>query len=303
MKKVLLITGLHGSEQYTKIIIKRFQELFEEKKMFIDFTLLGLDISYFDRPTINNERTVNLNMNNIDDVNILFKEAKHMSNLLEAIEESDIVLDIHNSPNCIPMALISVENIDYKNKYNEYFSTGNFHSCSPIYWRYGKVTTISEHARRKGKLSFTMEFGGMFYDVFDAHKQNKLDKDVKFLYTFIADCDKFLKQRDLTLENPNSFMVKCNLPSKPKQDLLNEFNKLRSGYLPEEFLPITVSYYNNRSTNEENNNKIKYMIDSEIGEMGYGVDDNPGYEYGIKLIAFANNYNPEIEYAITKDEK
>lgn len=54
------------------------------------------------------------------------------------------------------------------------------------------------------------------------------------------------------------------------------------------------------SNNKENNNKIKYMIDREIGELGYGVDDNPGYNYGIKLIAFENNYNSGIEYIIMK---
>lgn len=294
MTKILLITGLHGSEQYTQTIV---DELLSKNK-FMGFDFMSMQITHFHRISETNTRELILNMNNISDINNLVRETRQMSELLELIENADIVLDLHNSTNCEPLALVSLENDGYLEKYNEYFSLGNFSSTAPIYWRYGKVQTISEYCRRKGKLSFTIEFGGMFFDIFDSNRINKLDKDVRFLNTFMKDCFNFCRTKKVQKD----FYDDRNIRPMPyKLELLNQWNRLRSGKFPKNLLPIVGPTYL-ESLDDDRNIELGSLFRENDEDVDYS-NCNDNYNYGIKILSFENNYCQDIEYVIYRTQK
>lgn len=300
--KVLIITGLHGSEQYSKCVVEQFK-LRKQIPNFKDSGFEGLmiypdlELIFFHREYTKNQRELSLNMNNVDDINTLIRETQQMNILLELMEEADIVLDVHNSTNCDNLALVSIENESYLKKYNDYFGNGRFNPNIPLVWRYSKVQTISELARRKGKLGLTLEIGGMSYDFFSEANQKKIINDAKWLDTIVQDCYNFIKSKNCS---PN--IKKAVGLTIPEKQVMNHFNRLRTGSFPLQYLPMTRGTYNTSGGIGE----YIYIVESLINEYKEDIcyqEDKDTYDFGIRIMAYENNYNEEIEFIITRSRK
>ena len=300
--KVLIITGLHGSEQYSKFVVDNLK-LRKGKPTFKESGFEGLmlypdlELLFFHREYTKNQRELSLNMNNVADINTLMRETEQMSRLLELIEESDIVLDVHNSVNCENLALLSFENEGYLKRYNDYLDGGLFSPNIPLVWRYSKVQTISELARRKGKLGLTLEIGGMSFDFFNEADQKKITYDIKWLNSIIHDCYNFIKSK-----NANPIIKKANGLSVPRNDLLNPFNRLRTGSFPLQYLPIARGTYDTSDGVEKYIFIVLSLIQEHEEDIWY-QEDKDTYDFGIRIMAYENNFNEEIEFIITRSRK
>lgn len=300
--KVLIITGLHGSEQYSKCVVENYK-LRNRAPNFKDSGFEGLmlypdlELVFFHRQYTKNQRELSLNMNNVEDINTLIREAQRMNMLLELIEEADIVLDVHNSINCDNLALVSIENESYLKKYNDYFGDGRFSANISLVWRYSKVQTVSELARRKGKLGLTLEIGGMSYDFFNEADHRKINNDTKWLGTIIQDCYNFIKSK-----NASPIIKIANGLGVPKKSLLNPFNRLRTGKFPSHHLPMTRGTYDTSCGVGE----YIYIVESLIGEYKEDIwyqTDVDTYDFGVRIMAYENNFNEDIEFIITRSRK
>ena len=166
--KVLLIGGIHGSEERTRIIIMNF--LNANSKIKDKFEIKAF-------PFVSNSltREVSFNLNRMDQVKDLKELADTMTKLFNEIEYADIVLDIHNTPICSNKLLVSSNNLpDYKVSKKKYQNM--------VIWRPSDFKSISEFAREKGKIAFTVEFGGMVAN------STKTKKETKFLLKTLKLC-------------------------------------------------------------------------------------------------------------------
>lgn len=161
--KVLIITGIHGNEERTKLITDEFLKKYLQIDSNIDIEVFHLDSGF-------KQRDVQFNLNRIDQVNHLNEINSKMEVLKAKIQISDIVLDLHNSEICSNKLLVSVtgnlpEWYVYKKKY-----------LNDIIWRRSEFISISEYARLRNKIAFTVEFGGMVSQTKFVPKE-----DLKFL--------------------------------------------------------------------------------------------------------------------------
>lgn len=159
--KILLITGLHGSELYGDIVVK---------KLIKNFSIEGIEIDSIGPINTNMKRNVDFNLNRIDEINDLFAKAKQMKKLLAKTKEYDIILDIHNTEACMNCLLHSSQTD------RNYLLPDMVPIPFEILWRKSKFDTVSEYLRKQGKISYTVEINS---NVFIDH--GKLDRDVDFL--------------------------------------------------------------------------------------------------------------------------
>lgn len=190
--KILFITGLHGNEINSNILIDNYLKEAKFNNIIID--KIG-PISNFE------SRDVSFNLNRLDEVNNLFLYAKKMKKLLKKIKEYDIILDSHNTPLCKNIILHSSK--EDRNYFKPELDT------SMVIWRKSEFDTISEYCRKLGKISFTIETQGMYYIKGQDYKE-----EFKFLDNTIKLClELFLNEQ---------------LPNKTNELLFTEDNKLRS---------------------------------------------------------------------------
>lgn len=190
--KILFITGLHGNEINSDILLDNYLKEAKFNNVIID--KIG-PISIFE------SRDVSFNLNRLDEVNNLFLYAKKMKKLLKKIKEYDIILDSHNTALCKNVILHSSK--EDRNYIKPELDT------SMVIWRQSKFDTISEYCRKLGKISFTLETQGMYYIK---------GKDYKEEFQFLDDTIK------LCLE----LFLNEQLPNKSGKLLFTEDNKLRS---------------------------------------------------------------------------
>lgn len=164
--KVLLITGIHGNEQRSRLIANDYLTKYN-KSANPQFELKVLNFNNF-----SDTRDIHFNLNRVDNINKLIDIHENLEELTKAINEADIVLDIHNSEICSNKLLISSkglpDSLDYKVSKPEYLKH--------VIWRNTNFESISELARNRGKIAFTMEFGGMY-----SNKRGTPKKDLKFI--------------------------------------------------------------------------------------------------------------------------
>ena len=149
--KILLITGIHGNEERSQLIVKDFLDKYPDLESR-DYTL-----TVYNFETGFNTRDVHFNLNRMDQVEKLNILAQNILSLKEHIQKSDIIIDIHNTPICKNILLVTTESLetlpDWKVYSQDYLDM--------IIWRLSKFESLSEFARKLGKIAFTAEFGGM----------------------------------------------------------------------------------------------------------------------------------------------
>ncbi len=193
--KVLLITGVHGNEQRSKLIVNDYLAKYNE----LNNPQFDLKVFHFD--TGFDTRDVHFNLNRIDQVDKLINTHGKMLELKILISNVDIVLDIHNSEICSNKLLISSnglpESLDYK--------VSKLGYLKHVIWRNTESESISEFARKKGKVSFTLEFGGMY-----ANTRKTPKKDIKFLDKAIKICTEIFNYRKLKEDHLRDGIVGAN---------------------------------------------------------------------------------------------
>ena len=200
--KILLITGIHGNEERSQLIVKDFlnkYNVFETK----DYSL-----TVYNFETGFNTRDVHFNLNRMDQVQKLNDIAEKMKNLKEVIQKSDIIIDIHNTTICANKLLVTTESLETLPKWKTYSKDYQ----EMVIWRLSKFESLSEYARKLGKIAFTAEFGGMV-----ANEEMTPPNDLLFLRESIDLCmDLFEMRKFQESETPSLFL----------QSLFTEYNKL-----------------------------------------------------------------------------
>ena len=163
--KVLLITGIHGNEERTILIaeelIKKYPKLQDPGQFDIDIVHLNSGFK---------QRDVQFNLNRIDQVELLKTINTKIQTIITSIKNYDIVLDLHNSEICSNKLLVS-----YQKDLPDWY-VYNKKYLNDVIWRKSDFVSISEYARQCGKISFTVEFGGMV-----SQTQKVPKNDLKFL--------------------------------------------------------------------------------------------------------------------------
>ena len=161
--KVLIITGIHGNEERTILIAEELLKKYPNLQDKFDFTIVNLDSGF-------KQRDVQFNLNRIDQVELLKTINTKIQTIISSIKNHDIVLDLHNSEICSNKLLVS-----YQTDLPDWY-VYNKKYLNDVIWRKSDFVSISEYARQCGKISFTVEFGGMV-----SQTQNVPKNDLKFL--------------------------------------------------------------------------------------------------------------------------
>lgn len=166
MKKILLITGVHPDEKYSKLLCHEIKRLMSDGKDFF--------INVVEFPTSRfNSRNVELNLNREEDQDLLAKIYDILTSIYSHSNDYDLILDVHNSPNINNCILISQKN-KYINLSISNPSSREFliHNCVTRSTNFRSISTILREDKKK--LSFTIEIDGM---------DNTLikDDDIKFI--------------------------------------------------------------------------------------------------------------------------
>ena len=187
MKKILLITGVHPDEKYSKLLCHEIKRLMSDGKEFY------IDIVEF--PTSRfNSRNIELNLNREEDQILLSLIGSILNNIYSASNDYDLILDIHNSPNINNCILISQKN-EYMNLSNSNDSSRGFliNNCVTRLTNFRSISTILREDKKI--LSFTIEIDGM---------DNTLIKDSDIM--FIKNCIISLSESKI-IDNSNKDAV------------------------------------------------------------------------------------------------
>ena len=166
MKKIILITGVHPDEKYSKLLCHEIKRLMSDGKDFF--------INVVEFPTSRfNSRNVELNLNREEDQDLLAKIYDILTSIYSHSNDYDLILDVHNSPNINNCILISQKN-KYINLSVNDTSSREFliHNCVTRSTNFRSISTILREDKKR--LSFTIEIDGM---------DNTLikDDDIKFI--------------------------------------------------------------------------------------------------------------------------
>lgn len=180
--KVLIITGIHGNEERTILIVDALLKKYPKLQDKFDITIENLDSGF-------KQRDLQFNLNRIDQVEQLKVINTKIQTILSSIDNYDIVLDLHNSEICSNKLLVSYQtNLPNWFVYNKKY-------LNDVIWRRSEFVSISEYARQRGKISFTVEFGGMV-----SQTQNVPKEDLKFLKRAIKISSKIFKYEKIQKE-------------------------------------------------------------------------------------------------------
>lgn len=166
MKKILLITGVHPDEKYSKLLCHEIKRLMSDGKNFF--------INVIEFPTSRfNSRNVELNLNREEDQDLLSEIYRILTNIYTLSNDYDLILDVHNSPNINNCILISQKN-KYINLSVNNSSSREFliHNCVTRSTNFRSISTILREDKKV--LSFTIEIDGMANTLIK-------DDDIKFI--------------------------------------------------------------------------------------------------------------------------
>lgn len=193
-RKILVVAGVHGNEHNAVLAAYRFMGAIESDDTFLDScTEIRFILGANRYGLMNNTREwgepdcAKNEAGDPVDLNRVFKEddcpknsslQEIMRTLSTAVEASDIVIDIHNSPAMTPCVLLN----------NDTHTKEFVKFCSDTGTRYiiqeSTTNTLKRYALSKGKIAFTVELGGM--TVSPWHDEIVADQYM-FLRTFIPD--------------------------------------------------------------------------------------------------------------------
>jgi succinylglutamate desuccinylase len=237
---ILLISGAHGNEERVKLILEDYLHYtIRETKKFTNY-----NITIFQIPNESKTRDVHFNLNRMDQVDKMKELSYKMDELKNHIQQYDIILDLHNSEICQNLLLVSS-----KNKPNWKVSKEKY--LDMVVWRESAFESISEYARKLGKIAFTVEFGGMV-----SNTERTPKKDIEFLNKVIKlsseiyNYEKSLKSK--AIDNSNEYF-----------DLFDDYNKLRTINLLYEHKLFPGSLISSDSVKEEISKELSEKLNLE----------------------------------------
>jgi len=149
--KILVITGVHGNELtpiQTGLLLKKYIKNYQH-----DITVLNAvnntGIFECDRNVVH-KSTSDLNRMFVSDDDVdVFAKLKHY------IDDSDVIIDIHSSPNCCEFLLFNQD--EYTNSYVDFAKSLDIN----YYIQYSESSTIKKYCIDKNKIAFTLELNKM----------------------------------------------------------------------------------------------------------------------------------------------
>ena len=170
-----IITGVHGNEHSANIVGLKLKDYYEKNvinELVIDFHLFSNQLG-----GLNNTRDCknisNNDLNRWDNPDVISCEQARKS-LDYFIKDKDLIIDIHNSPNCSNIFL-GHYNVDYSTELNALITSQLDNKF--VIWPQKSYTNA-----RRGRYGFTYELRGMNY-------MSELDK---YIDEAVSDISKFI---------------------------------------------------------------------------------------------------------------
>lgn len=184
-KKILILGGVHGNELTPVHCCKSFYDDVLSRGSNFDITILN---ACNVKGMIKNVREVP-KPGSTDDLNrsfFIFDE--DIKQIIDScIEEADIIIDVHSSPNCTELCIVDIN--EYSKSYKKFLDSIGVQSV----FRYSAGNTIKEYCQKKNKISFTLELNGISFIDFQSSKigVSILNAFVNNLYSFNLQKDDF----------------------------------------------------------------------------------------------------------------
>jgi predicted deacylase len=174
-KKILILGGVHGDELTPIYTLSNMvkNEKFNKEDISKLTILNAVNVSALKKSQreFHNENSNDLNRllisNETPNSSDVIKELKTY------IEQADVVIDVHSSPNCTEFALIDID--QYTNTINSWC----LESDVTTVFRYSAANTIKRYCLEQGKLAVTLEVNKM--KLIDFESSERLEKDIHSL--------------------------------------------------------------------------------------------------------------------------
>jgi len=156
MKKVLIIAGVHGNELTPIVCLQNLiKQLNGQGIEYIrNLSKLTICVGANVDAIRSKHRTSTLNING--DLNRAFNTSPDVyENLNYLIDQHDIIIDVHSSPNITECALINID--EHSKAIIEWCNE----SITPYICRYFDGDTIKQYCLSTGKYAITLELNGM----------------------------------------------------------------------------------------------------------------------------------------------
>lgn len=189
-RKILVVCGIHGNESQAVKDVYYLKEHLKNTSM-VNPNIRKITFVVANRSGLlaNTREYQPDNKSPTSDFNRSFpwkEEAQEKETIIEELKEevknNDIVIDVHNSPNCIPCVLIDWNGPRFDVICSMLKTMPRESMFTPVI-RYSGVDSLKNYANSLGKFGFTVELGGMG---FPRTKQNGFARLFNFI-NFIAD--------------------------------------------------------------------------------------------------------------------
>lgn len=173
MKNILILSGVHGNEYSAVGVGVKLKKYYDGVQNITVIPFANQKGLLAGTREIPNTHTTDLNRM-FDSTHDTFESIKQL------IDDHDVVIDIHNSPDCAPFVLLN--NDKHFRKLARWASLANTDYAS----RNSTANTIKKYCLGKNKLAVTYEFGDMTKCT--EHMLNKVLDDIKSLVDFSSSC-------------------------------------------------------------------------------------------------------------------
>lgn len=177
--KYLFLCGVHGDEQNAVLsTIKAYNSIKQEnhESIQIDCLIVNTPALRACQREVPDKAGPTMDMNRMYGTETDFKPDEAISTIKQKIMESDVVIDVHDSPACANSILIS--NSDYAEDYVKFAKEMGI--CYII--TESATNTAKKFAVEAGKVGFTVELGGMG---FCPEFKTVIDKNVQFIHRLV----------------------------------------------------------------------------------------------------------------------
>ncbi len=161
-KNILVMSGIHGNELTPIYCTYLLSETKYNLEDFENLTIVSA-INFYGIC----ENTRNIPQNNTDDLNRMFSIKLNIDlkkEIEKLIDENDVIIDIHSSPNCDEFLLLNQD--ETTNSYVDFCIENDLHYLI----RYSNTNTIKKYCIDLDKLSFTLELNKMDYIDYNSAK-------------------------------------------------------------------------------------------------------------------------------------
>lgn len=189
-RRVLVVCGIHGNESQAVKDVYYLKEHFKNINMvnsniwkitFVVANRSGLLANTREYQPDNKSPTSDFNRSFPWKEEVQEKETI-IEELKEEVKNNDIIIDVHNSPNCIPCVLVDWNGPRFDVICSMLKTMPREAMFTPVI-RYSGVDSLKNYANNLGKFGFTVELGGMG---FPRTKQNGFARLFNFI-NFIVD--------------------------------------------------------------------------------------------------------------------